>query len=203
VKIVLTEVERLVRKLKSALKRGQANELAGVLKEIHDTARGLRTEMDLAVDSPWARRLSNVRAEIATLLKHLVESMPGRVRRLLRPRPSKEIAPGSQLDDTDVEETEGLIAFVGACRTYAGELAINEMTLRAYSEVQHYLESNTQMLIDGLRAAKPAELRFRQSQVDAAVRFCAKIFGQEYAALLAKAADVAANSERKTAAAKG
>jgi hypothetical protein len=202
VNVVLTEVERLVRRLTSDLKRGQAMQVGTLLKEIHDTARGLRTEMDLAVDSPWARRLSNVRAEIAALLKYHIESMPSRVRRLLRPRPSKEIVPGSILDEGDVEETEGLIGFVGACRTYAGELAINEMTLRAFSELQHYLESNTQTLIDGLRTAKPAERDFRQSQVDAAVRFCAKVFGQEYATLLSKAADVAANSERKTAAAK-
>jgi len=122
------------------------------------------------------------------------------VRRLLRPRPAKEIVPGSTLDETDVEETEALIEFVGACRTYAGELAINEMTLRSYSELQHYLETGTQQLIDGLRSATSAERSFRQSQADAAIRFCAKVFGQEYAATLAKAADVAANSERKTAA---
>ena len=44
------------------------------------------------------------------------------------------------------------------------------------------------------------ERPFRQSQVDAAVRFCAKVFGQEYAALLTKAADVASHGERKAAA---
>lgn len=202
VNIVLTDVERLIRRLTGDLKRGQAAEIGALLKEIHDAARGLRTEMDLSVDSPWARRLSSARAEIATLLKNHIESMPGRVRRLLRPRPSKEIAPGSKLDESDVEETEALIGLVGICRTYAGELAINEMTLRAYSELQHYLEANTQTLIDGLRTANPAERDFRQSQVEAAVRFCAKVFGQEYATLLTKAADVAANSERKAATAK-
>jgi hypothetical protein len=40
---------------------------------------------------------------------------------------------------------------------------------------------------------------FRQSQVDAGVRFCATVFGPQYAAVLGKAAEVAANSERKTA----
>jgi hypothetical protein len=202
VNIVLTDVERLIRRLTSDLKRGQAGELGALLKEIHDAARGLRTEMDLSVDSPWARRLSSARAEIATLLKDHVESMPSRVRRLLRPRQGKEVAPVSRLDESDVEETEALIGLVGICRIYAGELAINEMTLRAYSELQHYLEANTQTLIDGLRTAKPAERDLRQSQVEAAVRFCAKVFGQEYATLLTKAADVAANSERKAATAR-
>ena len=38
-----------------------------------------------------------------------------------------------------------------------------------------------------------------KSQLDAAVRFCAKVFGSDYAALLTKAAEVAGNDERKTA----
>ncbi|HVY57143.1 MAG TPA: hypothetical protein VHA77_04770 [Xanthobacteraceae bacterium] len=200
VTIVLAELERLVRALKRDLKRGRAAEVGPLLKDIHDTARGLRTEMDLGMDSPWARQLAAVRSEVAELLKSEIESMPGRVRRLLRPRPVKEIAPGSALDSGDVAETEALIEFVGVCRNYANELAINEMTLRTYSEVQHYLDTGTSALLDALRTAGESDRNFRQSQVDAAVRFCAKVFGKEYASLLAKAADVAANSERKAAA---
>jgi hypothetical protein len=101
-----------------------------------------------------------------------------------------------------VEEAEALIEFVSACRNYASELAINEMTKRTYTELQHYLETGTQTLLDGLRHAGDADRPFRQSQVDAAVRFCRKVFGQEYATLLAKAAEVAgqaAQAERKVA----
>ena len=32
--------------------------------------------------------------------------MPGRVRRLVRPRPSKDISPGAMLDAHEVAETE-------------------------------------------------------------------------------------------------
>ena len=91
---------------------------------------------------------------------------------------------------------------VGVCRLYASELAINEMTMRTFSELQHYLETGTQSLLDSLRQAGEGERRFIQSQVDAAVRFCAKVFGADYASVLAKAAEVAANAahERKAAA---
>jgi hypothetical protein len=105
------------------------------------------------------------------------------------------------LDADEVAETEALIEFAGLCRNFASELAINEITLKTYNELQHYLDTGTQALLDGLRHAGATDRRFRQSQVDAAVRFCAKIFGKEYASLLSKAAEVAANSERKAAAA--
>ena len=122
--------------------------------------------------------------------------MPGRVRRLLRPRPTREIVAGSAVDLTEVQETETLLAFVGTCRNYANELAINEMTLRAWSDVQHCLELSVQTLVDGLRVAGDQERSYRQSQVDAAVRFCGRVFGEDYASLIAKAAGVAVQSER-------
>ena len=42
-------------------------------------------------------------------------------------------------------------------------------------------------------------VRLRQSQVDAAIRFCAKLFGAEYADTLARAADVAVKGEQRAA----
>jgi hypothetical protein len=195
--MVLADIECMVGELKAELKRGSAGTVTSLLKYIHDAARGLRSELDMPVDSTWGRQLAAIRAEISSLLKTEIESTPGRVRRLLRPRPASEIAPGSALDPVDVADTEALIELVGACRNYAGELAISEMTQRCFSELQQYLDTGTQTLLDGLRGCGASERRFRQSQVDAAVRFCAKVFGQEYASLLTKAAEVAAQSERK------
>ena len=104
-----------------------------------------------------------------------------------------------RLHEDDVAETEALVGFVTACRNYASELAVNEITLRTFSELQQYLDGGTHALLDALRIASNAERGYRQSQVDAAVRFCAKIFGQEYAALLAKAAEVAAHDIERRA----
>jgi len=200
VTIVLGEIEAMVRELRAEIKARRP--VIGLLRGLHDAARGLRTEIDLAVDVPWSRRLAAVRAEVSALLKAEIEPTSGRVRRLLRPRPVKEIKPGSVLDKIDVDDAEMLVEFVAACRNYAGELAANEVTMRAYSELQHYLETGTRVLLDSLRHAGETDGPFRQSQVDAAIRFCRIVFGADYAALLAKAAEIAvqaAPAERKTA----
>ena len=76
------------------------------------------------------------------------------------------------------------------------------MTMRSYTELQNYLESGTKVLLDALRQAGDADRPFRQSQMDAAIRFCRSVFGADYAGLLAKAAEIAiqtANFERKSA----
>jgi hypothetical protein len=202
VTIVLADVDRMVGALKTDLKRGATDAATSLIKTIHDTARELRTALDLSGDSPWARQLAAVRSDVSDVLRSEIESVSGRVRRLLRPRPASEIASHSVLDADDVAETEALIELVGACRHYASELAISEMTLRTFGELRQHLDTGTHALLDGLRHAGQSDRPFRQSQVDAAVRFCAKVFGQDYASLLTKAAEVAANaaSERKTAA---
>jgi hypothetical protein len=199
VSMVLSEMERMVGELKAELRSGKGVAVGALLKAIHDAARGLRTEINLSTDSPWGRELSAIRTEISDMLKAEIDSLPGRVRRLLRPRPAKEITSAARLDATDVAETEALIEFVGICRNYAGELAINEMTQRVYSDVQNYLDTSTQPLIDALRAAGDTDRAFRHAQVEAAARFCAKVFGEDYAATLQKAADLAAQGERKAA----
>jgi hypothetical protein len=189
----------MVAELRNDLRSGQGIAVGSLLKTIHDSARGLRTELALPVDSTWGRALAAQRTQISDLLRTEIESMPGRVRRLLRPRPSREIRPNSVLDPGEVAEVEALVEFVGICRYFAGELAINEMTQRALTELRQYLDNGTQALLEGLRQAGEADRTFRQSQVDAAVRFCSKVFGREYAALLGKAAEVAASAEPKAA----
>ena len=199
VTIVLKEIECMVSELRVEHKAHRP--ITSQLKAIHDAARGVRTEMDLSVDSPWSRQLVHIRTEVSNLLRAEIESAPGHVRRLLRPRPVKEIAPGSTLDAIDVSDTEMLVELVAACRNYASELAVSEATTRSFSELQHYLETGTKVLLDGMRHAGDADRPFRQSQIDAAIRFCRIVFGADYAGLLAKAAEIAmqaAAAERKS-----
>ena len=189
VKIVLSDMEHAVSELRSELKLGRP--VGALLKTIHDGARGMRTEIDLSVDSPWSRRLASIRSAVANMLTGEIETTPGRVRRLLRPRPVKEIVAGSLVDAIDVQEVETRVELISVCRHYASELALSEVTLRTYSEITQYLETGTRILLDALRHADEAERPFRHSQLDAAVRFCRTVFGSDYAALLAKAVDVA------------
>jgi hypothetical protein len=199
VDIVLEEADRRVRELAADLKSGRGIAVAALLKEVHDALRGLRSELNLTTESAWGKQLTALRADVSKVLTGEIELMPGRVRRLIRPRPSKEIVSGSRLDADEVAETEALIGFVAACRNYASELAINEVTQRTFNELQQFLDTGTRTLLDALRVASGGERPFRQSQVDAAVKFCAKVFGQEYASLLAKAAEVASHDHERKA----
>lgn len=92
VNIVLAELERMVAELRNDLRSGQGIAVGSLLRTMHDSARGLRTELALPVDSTRGRALAAQRTQISDLLRTEIESMLGRVRRLLRPRPSRDPA---------------------------------------------------------------------------------------------------------------
>lgn len=198
VSMVIHDLSDMVADLRQDIKQGRMDSLSHHLKTIHDGLRGLRTELDIRTESTWGKRLSAIRVDISNTLKSEIEGVPGRVRRLLRQRPDKDIHAGSKLDPTEIDETAALIDFVAVCRTYASELAINEVTLRTFSDLQHYTEASTEALVESLRASDSKTRPFRKLQMDTAIRFCDVLFGHDYASLMRKAADVALSGERKS-----
>ncbi|MGY3474834.1 hypothetical protein [Bradyrhizobium ottawaense] len=198
VTIALHDLSCVAATLRMDIKRGHFDNVAGNLKALHDGVRGLRTELDLRNDSAWGKQLTSIRADISNALQSEIDSVPGRVRRILRQRPERDIPPGARIDSTEVEETAALIDFVATCRNYASELAINEVTLRTYSDLQQYVERSTEQLVQSLRAADHKVRTYRQQQVQAAIRFCQVLFGDDYASLMSRAAENAATGERKS-----
>jgi predicted DNA-binding protein len=198
VTMVLHDLSCLAASLRADIRRGQFDNVAEPLKLLHDGVRGLRTELDLRNDSVWGKQLMSIRAEISNALQSEIDSVPGRVRRLLRQRADKDISVGAKVDAGDVDETAALIDFVAVCRTYASELAINEVTLRTYSDLQHYVEQSTESLVQSLRGGDTKTRAYRQMQVKAAIRFCDVLFGHDYASLMSRAAENALTGERKS-----
>ncbi|MGH6740839.1 MAG: hypothetical protein ACREDY_17750, partial [Bradyrhizobium sp.] len=196
--IALHDLSYLAALLRTYIRRGFFDNVGEHLKTLHDGVRGLRTELDLRNDSVWGKQLTAIRAEISNSLQSEIDSVPGRVRRILRQRPDKDISIGAKVDSTEVDETAALIDFVAVCRTYASELAINEVTLRTYSDLQQYVEQSTEALVQSLRSGDIKTRAYRQMQVQAAIRFCEVLFGHDYASLMNRAAENAVTGERKS-----
>ncbi len=197
VTIALYDLSILAAGLRADIKRGHFDNVTEHLKLLHDGVRGLRTELDLRQDSAWGRQLASIRADISNALQSEIDSVPGRVRRLLRQRADKDVSASARIDASEVDETAALIDFVAVCRTYASELAINEVTLRTYSDLQQYVEQATEALVQSLRGGDAKARAYRQMQVAAAIRFCEVLFGHDYASLMSRAAENAMTGERK------
>jgi hypothetical protein len=197
--LIVDEMTRASVRLALAMRANSIPEICVGIKRFHDLARGLATEINMSDDTRWAKRIAQMRADTAALLRSRIDGLPGQVRRLLRPHPKAEIGLGSVIDTHAVADIEAALDVLRACRMYAAEVAVNEITLRVTSELETCLDTATQALLDSVRHASPEDRPFRLSQLDAAVRFSSKIFGRRYAELLAKAAEVAIQSERRAA----
>lgn len=198
VKMAIDDLSQTSAVLRADIRRGRFGNVSQQLKTLHDGVRGLRTELDIRADSSWGRQLAAIRVDISEVLQSEIEGVAGRVRRLLRQRPDKDIPAGAKLDPIEVEETAALIGFVAVCRTYASELAINEVTTRTYSDLQHYVERTAETLVEALRNGDERVRAFRQQQVKVVVRFCEVLFGRDYSSLMSRAADQALTAERKS-----
>lgn len=197
VTLALHDLSYTAAALRADIRRGHFDNVGEQLKTLHDGLRGLRTELDLRADSTWGRQLTAIRADISNSLQSEIESVPGRVRRMLRQRPDKDISATAKIDPSEVDEAAALIDFVAVCRTYASELAMNEVTLRTYSDLQQYVEQSTEALVQSLRGGDAKGRAYRQMQAKAAVRFCEVLFGQDYASLMSRAVENAITGERK------
>ena len=189
VNIVLGDLECMLSDLQSGLK--VRRQMAPLARAICAAVRGINAELSFAMDSHWSRRFAAIRGELTDALKMAIEQAPGRVRRVLRPRAGNDVAPGSVLEANEVSDAEMQLDLVMACREYANDLGLGDASTRGYSDVQNYLEGGAKVLLDSLGHANEADRSFRQSQMQAAVRFCRIIFGADYAGLLAKAAEMA------------
>ena len=197
VSLALHDLFCLAAGLRLDIRRGQFAKVSENLKALHDGVRGLRTELDLRHDSTWGKQLASIRADISDTLQSEIESVPGRVRRILRQRADKDIPAGARIDASEVEEVASLIDFVAVCRTCASELAINEVTLRTYSDLQQYVEQATESLVQSLRGGDARLRNYRHMQAEAAIRFCDVLFGREYSTLMKRAVENALTVERK------
>jgi len=198
VSLALHDLYCMAARLRMDIRRGQFADVGETLKALHEGVRGLRTELDLRHDSNWGKQLASIRADISNTLQSEIDSVPGRVRRILRQRADKDILAGARVDNSDVEEVAALIEFVAVCRTYASELAINEVTLRTYSDLQHYVEQATEALVESLRGGDARARAYRHMQAEAAIRFSEVLFGRDYALLMRRAAENALAGERKS-----
>lgn len=197
VSLAIHDLAALAATLRYDIKRSKFDSFSERLKLVHDGIRGVRTELDTRNDSKWGKQLAAVRVEVSNALQSEIDSVPGRVRRILRQRTEKDMASSMRLEPKEVEEIAALIGFVATCRNFAGELAINEVTLRTYSELQFFVETSTESLVQSLKASEGRVRDFRILQVRAAIKFCQILFGAEYAALMERATESAMLAERK------
>ena len=195
VELVLADAEQALLAAGAALKVNRPQLVAASVKDFHDAARTLRTDMNLSGDGPWQRRLARMRGTLARQLSAEIDGVPGQIRRLLR-APQRDDVTHEPISPEAVADVETRLDLLTVCRNSASEIALNEITVRVFGEIQGYLDPRLTQLLEAIRSAPDVDRVLKIAQIDAGIRFSARIFGASYAQLLQKAADVAIHSAK-------
>ena len=113
--------------------------------------RGLRTELDIRSDSMGPPARVDQGRYFQRACNRRSTAFPAACGGCSVSGPTRNLAQRAASTRLEVEETAALIDFVAVCRTYASELAINEVTLRTYWDLQQYVEQTTEALVESLR----------------------------------------------------
>ncbi|MFN8828606.1 MAG: hypothetical protein ACK50Q_11085 [Labrys sp. (in: a-proteobacteria)] len=198
VELVLTDVERLVIRAANARRTLDVAKVFSAARDFSSYVKALSSDINLNEHPTWARRLGVWRGRMGELLRTQIETLPGRVRWLLKPVAQAKAQKGDVADAQEIASIEVALDILMLARNHAAELALNEVTMRVFGDLQAMLDSGINPLIESLRSTSGDDRIRRLTQLEAAVRIAGKVFGSNYAGLLQKAIDVAAGGDRKS-----
>jgi hypothetical protein len=196
---VISEAELWVHRFATHLRDRSARlETLLDLREYHDLVRQLDLSLQPHQVPVWHRRLGGARKEMSDLIAREIEPLPGLVRRALRIESSVGGFSGA-FDAEMADDAEFGIRLLLEARNALDSLALNDMVTKLRRPVEQTIEVVTAKLMTELKSDAVVDRTDILNAVDAAIRMSAIIFGEDYAAILRKSRDMAANKSSKLA----
>jgi hypothetical protein len=187
--IVLAEVDLAAERIRANIKRpAEFDSLLSAIKRFYALANGLSVGIEMEGATEWHKRLSAQRKRASEILSAEVQTVPGAVRRAMRPRRREGERPQPVSDD-DVEEAVYSVRLMVGLKPYRGELAVNELLGTVTGQVEKFIEATNTAILHELRTASGADLDVARHTLDVAVRINTVVFGEDYAALLKRSGD--------------
>lgn len=199
VEVVVAHLERI-----AALASARGNEPAARarfladLRAWHDVSKNLGLLMSVDAVPAWQRRIGAAKVVISDAVTRRLDPAPGLVRRALRVETTGGEYAG-RWDPDAYEDAEFAVRLSIEARLAAETLAVNELVGRTRKQVEQTLEVVSAKLMADLKSSQALDKRTLVEAVDAAIRLCALVFGEDYAAVLRKSRDLFAVKSARAA----
>jgi hypothetical protein len=196
--LVVAEIEDLMSVLAAKRADGETTDAGHLIKRIHDSLHTVGRELNVGDGSPWGRSYADVRAKVSKLLSMEIEAMAEDVERVLEPRPADELAPDAASSEVDNAAAEKAVALFSSLQDYTTEFAIADSLRKAATRLKRAIEEATSKLLARVAGVGETIRKVYLLQIEAAVRFSAKLFGTRYAATIVKATENALKDQQNT-----
>lgn len=167
------------------------------LRAYHDLTRMLELAMPVDNVAAWFRRLANARTVMSQTVAGRLETAPGLVRRALML--DDRGGWGGRFDAADVAEAEFAVRIALEAKAASDSLALHELVGRCRKQIEATLELVSSRLLEEMRSPAHRDRADLDRAVDAAIRLCAMVFGEEHAAVLRRSRDLAAEKTLRAA----
>lgn len=188
--IVLTDVELAADRIAAHMGRpSEFDRLLVAIKRFYTLANGLGVAIELDDATGWLRRLTDQRKRASEILSAEVQTIPGAVRRAMRPR-RRDGEPAAASQD-DIQDAEHAVRLMVALKPYRGELAVNALLGSVVGQVETFVEAANAAILHDIRKSSGSALAAARRDLDVAVRINTVVFGETYASLLKRSGDAA------------
>lgn len=199
VSLVLQDVEDLAGRLRIALASGWSAANDETLWDLHEAIAGLSTELDFTGEPRWSRQLARLRDGVSQLFRVELAGVPKRIARLLAPRTVAAARHGTAPPAIEVDAATGGIALAVALEPHVGEFDLGADIARMRADATVELERATAALLDRVRGGCDVERVNCLLRVEVAARLADKLRGQDFAAVIVRAAEAAVDGTRAAA----
>lgn len=160
------------------------------LREYYELAHGLNVEIDISSASAWAKQITKMRARLSDRISTEIGDAPRQIKALL----GFNVRNRNVVDESRIVEAENLLHLIAQCRRVSEELAINELLTRTRKDVEQYLNTLGDALVEKMRRSEPGDRDALNSKLEAAARLTSIALGEDIADLLRRAWKLAAQS---------
>ena len=167
------------------------------LRAYHEVTRNFELALPVESVSAWFRRLGAARGAMSDVVAKQLEAAPGLVRRALRVDAHGGWA--GRFDEAGFADAEFAVRVTMEARLAVDSLAVNDLTQRARKQVENTLELVSARLMNELKSPTVHDRDVVLAAVDGAIRLCALVFGEDYAALMRKSRDLGVQKSSRAA----
>lgn len=168
------------------------------LRAYHDLSRAFELALPVESVSAWSRRVGAACAGLSATVSRQLEASAGLVRRALRF--DAHDGWSGRFDTETFADAEFAVRVTLETRLVVDSLAVNEAAQRARKQVESTLELVTARLINELKSSSARDREQLAHAVDGAIRLCALVFGEDYAAMQRRSRDLGAQKPARASA---
>ena len=190
IELSLTEIAVFVERFSAETRKGKdVATLQKYLRQYHRWMRAFTVAFEVSQTSEWGKRLSEFRSTMSNRVSGLIDPAAALAKRALKPQ--RVDGTLLQADPEPLRDALVAIGLLDTATTCRDSLAINQLVREMRVSIEQIVETMTNGCLAELKSCSGSECDILADYVQAGITLSALVFGDDYAAVIRRARQVA------------